>query len=292
MEDYWKNSTAFRGPIRLRAALFYLGQHIRPPQSDSFREDRPSNFQPWPVPCRKRKTSPPSPVSAKSPNQSTSTSKATLSSLRIGMNTHPLIHETPTHPKLFRDHSLTLSQNYRRLGLSSKLNAYTGGTEPNPKPTTTGNRRKDSLSIPTSHKASELRTSEVKVTRNPKTGAIISVQREKSERENPLSDPLNEFSDLEDEEVVEGSNRGIVPELEEQAKYSRPKRPRMQSQREREWIERLVERWGDDWTGMVRDRKLNPQQQTEGDLKRRVGIWRGRDRKARQGGDGREMEVG
>ena len=191
-----------------------------------------------------------------------------------------------------RDQSLTLSQNYRRLGLSSKLNAYTGGTEPNTKPTTSERRRKDTLSIPTSHKASELRTSEVKVTRNPKTGAIISVQHETSERENPLGDPLNEYSDWEDEEVVEGSSRGIVPELEEQAKYSRPKRLRMQSQREREWIERLVERWGDDWAGMVRDRKLNPQQQTEGDLKRRVGIWRGRNRKVQQGEEDRAMEIG
>ncbi len=113
------------------------------------------------------------------------------------------------------------------------------------------------------------------MTRDPKSGAIVSVQHEKSERENPLHDPLNEFSDSDDTELVESSGRGIVPELEEQAKYSRPKRPRMQSQREKEWIERLVERWGDDWGGMVRDRRLNPQQQSEGDLKRRVGVWKG-----------------
>lgn len=130
------------------------------------------------------------------------------------------------------------------------------------------------------------------MTRNPKTGAIISVQHEKSERENPLGDPLNAFSDLEEEGVVEDNGRGIVPELEEQAKYGKPKRPRMQSQREREWIERLVERWGDDWIGMVRDQKLNPQQQTEGDLKKRVAIWRGRNRNVHQGGDGRDAEVG
>lgn len=138
-----------------------------------------------------------------------------------------------------------------------------------------------------------MRTSEVKVTRDPKTGAIVSVQREKSERENPLGDPLNEIGDLEEEEeVAEGSRRGVVPALEEQAKYSNPKRPRMQSQREREWIERLVERWGDDWGGMVRDRKLNPQQQSEGDLKRRVGVWKRRKGRGQQEQEGREMEVG
>ena len=191
-----------------------------------------------------------------------------------------------------RDQSLTLSQNYHRLGLSSKLNAHTGGTEAKTKSTTSESGRKHTLSIPASRKVSELGSSEVKVTRDPKTGAIVSVQREKSKQENPLGDPLNELSESEDEEVSAGVSRGIVPELEEQAKYSRPKRPRMQSQREREWIERLVERWGDDWGGMVRDRKLNPQQQTEGDLKRRVGIWERGNKKGQQEGEGREMEVG
>ena len=192
-----------------------------------------------------------------------------------------------------RDQSLTLSQNYRRLGLSSKLNAYTGGTEAKTKSTVLESRLKDTLSIPISLKPSEFGTSEVKVTRDPKTGAIVSVQHEKSERENPLSDPLNELSDLgNDEMVVESSGRGVISELEEQARHSRPKRPRMQSQREREWIERLVGRWGDDWGGMVRDRKLNPQQQSEGDLKRRVEIWKGGKRKGRQDGRSREMEVG
>ena len=193
---------------------------------------------------------------------------------------------------LHRDQSLTLSQNYRRLGLSSKLNAHSGGTEEKTKSTTSETERKHTLSIPTSRKVSELGTSEVKVTRDPKTGAIVSVQREKSKRENPLGDPLNELSESEDGEGLKGIKRGIVPELEEQAKCSKPKRPRTQSQREREWIERLVERWGDDWGGMARDRKLNPQQQTEGDLKRRIGVWKSGNRKGQQEGEGRMTEVG
>ena len=194
-------------------------------------------------------------------------------SKRINIKSNPIVAakwydylsshlEIVAKPIVRRDQSLTLSQNYRRLGLSSKLNAYTGGTEAKAKSTASESRRKDALSIPSLHKDSEMRTSEVKVTRDPKTGAIVSVQHEKSERENPLGDPLNEISDFEEEEIVEDSRRGVVSELEEQAKYSKPKRPRMQSQREREWIERLVERWGDDWGGMVMDRKLNPQQQS------------------------------
>lgn len=231
-------------------------------------------------------------MSVKSPSQSASISKVILLLLRIGRNTHRLICKADTKSVLHRDQSLTLSQNYRLLGLSSKLNAYTGGTEARAKGITTESRRKNTLSIPTSQKASEMRTSEVKVTRDPKTGAIISVQHEKSERENPLGDPLNEFSDSEDEEVVGGSAKGIVSKLEEQARYSKPKRPRMQSQREKEWIARLVERWGDDWGGMVRDRRLNPQQQSEGDLKKRVGIWKSRNERGQQERAARELAVG
>lgn len=119
--------------------------------------------------------------------------------------------------------------------------------------------------------------------RDPETGAIISVQHSAAERRadrNPLDDPLNDLSDEVREEVegVEGDGvggcRGIVPDLEASAKLEKRKRPRMQSERERDWCRRLVDRWGDDWGGMVRDRKLNPMQQSEGDLRRRIGLWK------------------
>ena len=75
--------------------------------------------------------------------------------------------------------------------------------------------------------------------------------------------------------LTEGKGEGIVAELEAAARAGGgQKRPRMQSRREEEWIARLVGRWGDDFRGMVRDRRLNPGQQTEGDLRRRVKRWR------------------
>jgi nucleolar protein 16 len=55
----------------------------------------------------------------------------------------------------------------------------------------------------------------------------------------------------------------------------------MQSRREEEWIEALVEKYGDDYGKMFRDRKLNIWQQSEGDIKKRVKVWRSR----REGGD-------
>lgn len=117
--------------------------------------------------------------------------------------------------------------------------------------------------------------------RDLKTGAIWSVEASGEERRNPLGDALNELSDDDDGEEGdegsegEGESRGIVGALEKEARLERRKRPRVQSEREREWCGRLVERWGEDWGGMSRDRKLNPMQQCEGDLRRRVGLWMG-----------------
>ena len=64
----------------------------------------------------------------------------------------------------------------------------------------------------------------------------------------------------------------MVRQLEQLAR-SGVKREHTQSQRECEWIERLVARYGRDFKKMARDRKLNPFQQTEGDIGRRVARW-------------------
>jgi nucleolar protein 16 len=132
------------------------------------------------------------------------------------------------------------------------------------------------------------------VERDPETGKIMRVIHSSSSKtkSKPLNDPLNSDSEdekLEDEEFegfdrVKGDNgtgskqekskNEIIQRLEEQAQRVGEKKPRRQSEREKEWIERLVERWGEDYAGMVRDRRLNPMQQTEGDIRRRVGRWR------------------
>lgn len=126
--------------------------------------------------------------------------------------------------------------------------------------------------------------------RDAKTGAILRVQDSSSKR-NPLGDLLNTDDDDGEGDGEEGGGLGdhdrggrggrgggIVSELEESARYEKKKRPRVQSAREREWCERLVARWGDDWGGMSRDRRLNPMQQSEGDLRRRVELWRRKER--------------
>ncbi|KAK4693002.1 nucleolar protein 16, partial [Lecanoromycetidae sp. Uapishka_2] len=206
-------------------------------------------------------------------------------SKRINIKSNPIVAAN-------WDQSLTLSQNYRKLGLSSKLNAHTGGTEvkgAHPE----GVKKPSGLIIPSSRRPRTLGTAEIKVTRDPKTGAIVSVEedgRQRRARENPLNDPLNSDSgsdadeDGHDEEEV-GKSRGIVPELEEAATYSKKKRPRMQSEREQEWVQDLVKKHGENWGAMVRDRRLNPQQQSEGDIKRRVELWKKMKRRVDAGDD-------
>ena len=117
-----------------------------------------------------------------------------------------------------------------------------------------------------------------RVERDPKTGKITRVIHEI--RENPLNDPLN---DVEDASEVGNADRDmdgdleaskIVRLLEEQALMGKPTPKRKQSEREREWIERLVGRWGEDFAKMARDRRLNPMQQTEADIRRRIEYWK------------------
>lgn len=140
----------------------------------------------------------------------------------------------------------------------------------------------------------------MRITRDPLTGGILSIVRpdkssslqdEEEEDSNPLNDPLNALDGF---DAVGGKGVGIVGLLEAEAKRMEVgrKRGRTQSKAEEEWVERLVERWGDDFRGMVLDRRLNPWQQSEGDLRRRVGKWRDGKRKEgiKEGGGGVGMK--
>jgi len=43
---------------------------------------------------------------------------------------------------------------------------------------------------------------------------------------------------------------------------------------EGQWLERLVQAYGDNYEGMMWDRELNPMQHTIGQLKRKIKKWR------------------
>ncbi|CAG8962091.1 hypothetical protein HYFRA_00005134 [Hymenoscyphus fraxineus] len=173
--------------------------------------------------------------------------------------------------------SETLTQNYRRLGLASRLNSATGGVEKlrpgDPSPSSTTSRLAISNAVP-----KMLAPSEARVERDAE-GKIVRVIHTASKHENPLNDPLNDLEEgdyMDEDAGVEGKEKNpIVEQLEEMAGRVAEKKPRKQSVREREWIERLVGRWGDDVRAMVRDRRLNPMQQTEGDIRRRIALYKG-----------------
>ncbi|KAJ9631224.1 Nucleolar protein 16 [Knufia peltigerae] len=158
------------------------------------------------------------------------------------------------------DRKLTVSQNYKRLGLSSRLNGASGGTEKKPSLETEedGNKKRDSLAIAGPRALNKQATQEVQVERDPETGRIVRVIRaEPDTNDNPLNDPLNDIMDINDDDghVKDRPQNNIVAQLEAEAAaeeefLSQKKQPRKQSQREEEWITRLVEKHGDDTKAM------------------------------------------
>lgn len=139
----------------------------------------------------------------------------------------------------------------------------------------------DSLAIAPRNLQSINKLQEVRVERDPETGKILRVIRPEGEEgdQNPLNDPLNDLSDEDNNKPVTGDRDNIIAQLEAQAAEeaqfeAKRKRPRQQSTREEEWLAELVEAHGDNTTAMFRDQKLNPMQQSEGDIARRLRKWK------------------
>lgn len=139
----------------------------------------------------------------------------------------------------------------------------------------------DSLAIPRARDTGVLQHEEVTVERD-EGGNIIRVVRsgEQAKNDNPLNDPLNDLEmETEQGPTEQKTQTEVVAALEKEAAeeaalLEKKRKPRSQSGREEEWIESLMAKYGDDVSKMVRDRKLNPMQQTEGDLKRRIKKWK------------------
>ncbi|KAL1841704.1 hypothetical protein VTJ49DRAFT_6678 [Mycothermus thermophilus] len=182
----------------------------------------------------------------------------------------------PSQPDCALTPSQTLSQNYSRFGLVAKLGKATGGTAPSNKSVL--NPSTDPLA-PRSADQGLLQVREVQVERDAE-GRITRVLR----NPNPLNDPLNELdSDSETEgkkkqydewSGFQGEDDSSKPEvlraLEREASRPVEKTVRHQSEREIEWLQRLVDRHGDDTAAMARDMKLNPMQQTAADIRKRL----------------------
>jgi nucleolar protein 16 len=206
-----------------------------------------------------------------------------------------------THPIIAAnwDKTQTLAQNYKRLGLTARLNKNTGGIEKKVSdilPVESNDRYslRDTLNITSSSKRGQkIDLSEAKIERDPETGKILRVIDEKLPKANPLNDPLNELeSDSEDDTgifslrnqhdaVVKKPSSAhstavtdTVKQLEAEASRPVTKYKRKQPDGEREFIEDLVRKYGDDVGKMARDTKINYMQRSEGDLKKRIKRWR------------------
>ncbi|KAI1117300.1 ribosome biogenesis protein Nop16 [Nemania sp. NC0429] len=203
----------------------------------------------------------------------------------------------------------TTTQNYRRLGLVSRLRAPTGGAEPRRRPSAASSSSSSKPTISASalgstattggmdpfaiHGVQGTVTTEVKVERDAhgKITRVIGDGQNKRRRPNPLNDPLAELdtdseaeSAAEEEDAEEWGGFGdddddaaaaVVRQLESEANRPVEKRPRTASTREAEWLQALVDRHGDDVAAMARDAKLNPMQQTAADIARRLRKWKG-----------------
>ncbi|KAL6878970.1 ribosome biogenesis protein Nop16 [Trichoderma novae-zelandiae] len=182
------------------------------------------------------------------------------------------------------DKTETLAQNYRRLGLLARLKTPTGGTEKklssapasSPVPAATlATSKADPFAIVTTEKAI---VSEARVERDA-AGNIVRILGRKA---NPLNDPLAELDSSGDEgpeddgEEWGGINddgvgtTDVVKSLIAEAKNPAPPKVRYLSERETEWLESLVAKYGDDTRAMARDIKLNPMQQTAADIAKRL----------------------
>ena len=192
------------------------------------------------------------------------------------------------------DKTQTLAQNYKRLGLTAKLNKNTGGVEKSvldlQDEHADGYRRDDPLTIVGSRRKRDvLNLREQKVERDPQTGAIVRLLDEEQEAWNPLGDPLNGLdsaSESEGEAVMFDQHghtenplgeveakTAVVRQLESEAQKPERKYRRKQSEGEKQFVEQLVRKHGEDFGRMARDMKINYMQRSEGDLRKRVKRW-------------------
>lgn len=197
------------------------------------------------------------------------------------------------------DKSQTLTQNYQRLGLAAKLNKHTGGTE---RKAGDGEQMqsKDGLVISGKKPQEAVELGEVRIRRDPETGAILEVLDGSEQKANPLDDPLNDLDSDDSEEMEQESaswarlanqhgniaedqytehgngatTTDVVKQLEARASRPAAKHRRKMTENERAFVGELVKKHGDDYGRMHRDMKINYMQRSEGDIRKRVARWR------------------
>lgn len=155
---------------------------------------------------------------------------------------------------------LNWSSSYARLGLRHKLKGSTGGKEviPNTDPVQTGDIDPDSLGA-----------NEARIIRNP-DGSIQRIEYGDDLRHETIGESV---ADRATRHHSNGEDTDLVKALRLQTTMG-AKKERLQSDRETDWVERLIEKHGDDYKAMFWDKELNVRQQSIGDIKKRVQKWK------------------
>ncbi|KAK3825622.1 MAG: ribosome biogenesis protein Nop16 [Benniella sp.] len=155
------------------------------------------------------------------------------------------------------DKKATLRQNYARLGLLASLNGVTGGIEVKDEQELMENEQRSLEEM-----AATL-TEEQGIIQRDEEGNIINIIMGKAK----TKEEIEELMEKEIEPVK--AKTDVVRALEAQA-ANILKKERYQSEGELVWAAKLVEKYGDDYEKMFWDRKLNPNQQTAAQLKKRI----------------------
>ncbi|KAF9164099.1 Nucleolar protein 16 [Actinomortierella ambigua] len=169
---------------------------------------------------------------------------------RVNITGNKIIHDN-------WDKKATLRQNYARLGLMPSMNGVKGGVELNSEAEMEEMEEKSLEEM-----AAEL-SEEQGIIQRDAEGNIVKVIVGKKKTQEEIEEMMER--DL----PPAPAKTDIVRQLEAQA-ANVLKTERHQSDGELMWAAKLVEKYGDDYEKMFRDRKLNPMQQTVGQLRRKI----------------------
>ncbi|CEP60385.1 Nop16p LALA0_S01e09538g [Lachancea lanzarotensis] len=185
------------------------------------------------------------------------------------------------------DYSLTLAQNYEILGLRSKLQTPAGGQEAKlgtsvmKEPLSTPSFLDDDedefgpeekappteQNVTSEPEEEDIPEGEARIIRDSDGNVVKVVYGRK--QSNAGSGDVDEAGDEESTVKTE-----TVKELEDYASRPAIKSARKPSGREEAWLKALSQKHGDNFRAMFMDRKLNVNQQSEGDIKKRIIKWR------------------
>ncbi|ODQ79698.1 hypothetical protein BABINDRAFT_161412 [Babjeviella inositovora NRRL Y-12698] len=171
------------------------------------------------------------------------------------------------------DHSLTMAQNYKKLGLTVKLSRAAGGEEKAlaVEVKNEAKRRaamKDAVPPVPFGEAdpSTIPAGEARIVRDDE-GEVVKIiygtMAVSSQGHNASKQDQDESTKTE-----------VVKKLEELAATAYVKRERTQSERENDWCRSLHEKYGDDFDKMFWDKKLNVWQHSKGELRKKLTKWK------------------